>query len=280
MNNDNTVDLLQIKIEQAKEKLPAETLNAIAAIDWKAAIMGIRQKKGYNFEQLGALEIETELLLCGLVSSNDYPKEVQRRMNISRAETDDIINEMNMSVFRKIKEELIKNTERKKIFEQKKKEEQTPESEKTTYTPINKVETPISIGVHRDDGEVLKSAGIEVVKNEPVNTNSNIGEESREDLLKKIEHPASTRIIEPTQGGPSPYSIVELVQDEVKMPRMGDMRTILQDKILGSVKVPVVKTEHFIENKLNTNTAIVKAPDILETSHASKKDPYRMSPDE
>ncbi len=267
MNNDNTVDLLQIKIEQAKEKLPVETLNAIAAIDWRAAIMGIRQKKGYNFEQLGALEIETELLLCGLVSSNDYPKEVQRRMNISRAETDEIINEMNMSVFRKIKEELIKNTERKKIFEQKRKGEQALEQEKTTYAPINKVEIPVGVEMHRDDGEVLKSAGIEVVKPEPISTIPNIGEESREDLLKKIENP-------------SPSRVLEQIQNEAKMPRIVDMRTMSQDKILGSVKVPIVKTEHFIENKPNTNTVIAKAPDIIESSHVSKKDPYRMSPDE
>ena len=72
--NSDTVNLLKIKIEQAKRKLPFETVNAIDAVDWKAAILELRAKKGYNFEQLGDLETETELLLAGLVSPEDYPK--------------------------------------------------------------------------------------------------------------------------------------------------------------------------------------------------------------
>ncbi len=82
------VDLLQIKIDEAKSKLPKETLEAISAIDWQAVIIGLREKKGYSFEQLGDLEIETELLLCGLLSPTDYPKELERRMHISKAQVD------------------------------------------------------------------------------------------------------------------------------------------------------------------------------------------------
>lgn len=132
---DNTVDLLQIKIEQAKAKLPIETLNAIAAVDWQAVILGMREKKGYSFEQLGDLEVETELLLCGLLSPENYSKELEKRMKISKAQANELVNEMNDLVFKRIKEELIKNTERKKIFRK---------SEKS-------------------DIQVLKSAGIEII---------------------------------------------------------------------------------------------------------------------
>ena len=75
---DDTIDLLQIKIEKAKAALPAETVNATAAVDWKAAILGLRGKHGYTFEQLGDLELETELLLCGLLTPSDYPKEIKK----------------------------------------------------------------------------------------------------------------------------------------------------------------------------------------------------------
>src|SRR3989338_6073998 len=113
---ENTIDLLQIKIEKAKEMLPAETVNAIAAVDWKAAILGMRAKKGYTFEQLGDLELETELLLCGLISPEDYPKELSKRMRIPGASANELANEMNDLVFKMIRQELVKNAERKKML--------------------------------------------------------------------------------------------------------------------------------------------------------------------
>jgi len=115
MTND-IIDLLQIKIEKAKANLPVETANATAVVDWKAAILGLREKKGYSFEQLGDLELETELLLCGLVSPEKYPQELETRMKISKAEANEMVNIMNEQVFAKIRAEMIKNTERKKIF--------------------------------------------------------------------------------------------------------------------------------------------------------------------
>ena len=58
---DETVDLLQIKIEQAKAKLSEDTLDAINSVPWQAEILKMRETKGYSFEQLGDLELETEL---------------------------------------------------------------------------------------------------------------------------------------------------------------------------------------------------------------------------
>ncbi len=135
------IDLLQIKIEKAKSALPIETQNAIATVDWKASILELRTKKGYTFEQLGDLEIETELLLCGLLSTRDYPEELEKRMGISKMAANELVVEMNNLVFKKIKEELIKNTDRKKTFQQREntpsqlsQEESTPEEEKTNDT--------------------------------------------------------------------------------------------------------------------------------------------------
>ncbi|MFA4975595.1 MAG: hypothetical protein WC839_02270 [Candidatus Paceibacterota bacterium] len=114
---DTTVDLLQIKIEAAKEKLPKASLNAINAVDWKATILEIRADKGYSFSQIEDLEIETELLLCGLINIEDYPKELQKRMGITPAKVDELINAMNEKVFTKIREELAKNIEKERTLE-------------------------------------------------------------------------------------------------------------------------------------------------------------------
>jgi hypothetical protein len=114
------VDILQIKIEKAKGELTEETRKAIDAVDWKAAILGMRESKGYSFEQLGDLETETELLLCGLINPEDYPKELEIRMRIPKSKAQELVDEMNMLVFSKIREEMVKNNEREKIFANKK----------------------------------------------------------------------------------------------------------------------------------------------------------------
>ena len=153
---DEIIDSLRIKIEKAKRQLPLETVNAIDAVDWRLAILELRTKKGYTFEQLGDLELETELLLCGLISPKDYPNELEKRMGISRSTANELANDMNNNVFKKIKEELIKNTERKKIFNK----ENSPLGEsENTPTPSSKP----AISKESNSAQTLNSTGVEIV---------------------------------------------------------------------------------------------------------------------
>ena len=157
--SDDIVDLLQIKIEKAKRELPEETQNAIATVDWRAAILNLRAGKGYNFEQLGELELETELLLCGLLTPDEYPKELAKRMNISKMEVDEIVNKMNESVFAKIRVELIKNTERKKIFAKNRVITKTLDKVKPIEPPrvvtLKDITTPPRPLITKDEGNKL-----------------------------------------------------------------------------------------------------------------------------
>ena len=211
---DNTIDLLQIRIEKAKRELPPETINAINAVDWRAAILGLRAKTGYTFEQLSDLELETELALCGLVSPENYPKELENRMKINQAAANELVNKMNDLVFKKIREEFIKNTERKKIFQR---------NERSQEKDAN-------------DTQILSSAGIEIIPARPSEWSGAGGEnketlpileklelttekpaENREDLLKKIEKPEK-------------------------------IHPILSQKLSTSVQIPTVKTEYSLPN--------------------------------
>ena len=195
----DTTDLLQIKIDNAKKQLSKETLDAIASVPWQAEILKMRETKGYTFEQLGDLELETELVLCGLVSSESYPKELENRMRLSKIQVNELLNEMNKQVFSKIKEELIKNTK---------------EGGDTNNTEEEKTNT-----------QVLKSAGIEIV-------------------------PEKLELTTPAT------------------------RSILTQKLSGTVKNEVVRTEHSLEN-------ITKSPNInsSEVVKSLKIDPYREIPE-
>jgi hypothetical protein len=261
---DEITDLLQVRIEKAKAELPAETANAIAAVDWKAAIIGMRAKRGYTFEQLGDLELETELLLAGLTSPENYPKELSNRMKITSAEANDLVNEMNIDVFAKIREELIKNVERKKMFEK-------SEAAKTNIEP-ERPDIPITAVEEKNTSQVLKSAGIEIVqkKEPPAETDPAHmlpATEDREYLLKKIEKPET-------------------------------VHPLIAQKFAGAMQIPMVQTEYSLNNITKASVAaapLAKSdlPDSLEKikpvkppednavkPYPVKGDPYRLSPDE
>ncbi len=97
-----------MKIERAREVLPPETLVAIDAVPWREVIYNMRERKGFNLTQLEDLELETELVLCGLVPPEKYPNELATRMGLSLPQVTVLVEEMNDLVFKKIREELVK----------------------------------------------------------------------------------------------------------------------------------------------------------------------------
>lgn len=260
------VDLLQIKIERAKAELPADTVNAIAVVDWKAVILGMRAKKGYSFEQLGDLELETELLLCGLLSPEKYPKELETRMKISKMEANELVNEMNDLVFKKVRAELIKNTERKKIFAKTAGGISSPpygggvpegRGGDSNYHPLpppsqggEGAATPQE-GNKQNDAQVLDSVGIKVVEPDlPARTmdmRKTTPVENREEILGKIEKP--------------------------------EVHPILAQKLSGSFKMPVVETKHSLNNISKTPTSTGVGVPTGNVGTNMKVDPYRELPE-
>ena len=277
---DDTIDLLKIKIEKAKRELPLETVNAINAVDWRAAILGLREKKGYTFEQLGDLELETELILCGLLNPADYPRELERRLRVSRSTANELVNEMNELVFKKIREELIKNTERKKIFA-KKREEVSEYPEATTPTAEIK-----------SDADILNKAGIEIVPALYAESIASAGRERKEVLPEIIKTkdilpvPQKIKITSSsTNKLPDSIDIVKAPEAPIKVliapiqtkagTEIKEVNPLLAQKLSSSFQMGVVKTEHTLDNitKTNTPNPVIAKPKIPNT------DPYRELPE-
>ena len=86
--------------------MPKEAIEAIDSVNWRAAILAMKGE--YNDEQIDALETETELLLCKILNTKDYPKELEKRMKISTAEVQILINRLYSLVFSKMQDNLIK----------------------------------------------------------------------------------------------------------------------------------------------------------------------------
>ena len=244
------VDLLEIKIEQAKRKLPLETVNAIDAVDWRAAILSLRNKKGYTLEQLSDLELETELLLSGLTTPQDYPKELEHRMGLTHSQTNDLVNDMNELVFQKIREEFMKNTERKEVFN--KKETPPPQYSDDIHIPVQKQEVqntqmPIAEPVgyeSKKDNQVLKEAGINIVPGKLPTPEEKKSVGTREEILHKVENP------EPTK------------------PVIEDVHPLIAQNLLAVNASPIAETDHSLNNISKT------AP-----SYPPHADPYRVAPE-
>jgi len=101
---DNQIDQLEIEISKAKEKLSQKSREAIDAVNWRQIISGMNIK--FNSEQLEDIETETELLLYGLTATENFPRELENRLKISKNEVVLLINELDRLIFKKIQLEL------------------------------------------------------------------------------------------------------------------------------------------------------------------------------
>jgi hypothetical protein len=252
---DEPLDMLQIKINKAKEELPKETIRAIDSVDWKGVILGMREKKGYNLEQLEELELDTELLLCGLLKPENYPKELEEGMKIPKPQVDLLVSEMNEFVFKKIREKLIQDTEKEEMFIKKVAEgneipiEIIPRPE-IPNTKNPGVEAEKIIG--KSESSVLRKAGIEI---EPIHYSTPVVTQKTNEPIKTI----------PTPNIPNQNPEKE-----------NTARSIPFQKLSGSFQIPTTKTEYSLSNlskQENKNeTKIPSAP--------TKIDPYRINPNE
>lgn len=301
--------MLQIKINRARDELPKETIKAIDSVDWKAYILSLREKKGYSFEQLEDLELETELLLCGLLRPEDYPKELEERMKIPKPQVDLLVSEMNEFVFKKIKEELIRNTEKKEIFikttdgnndqlritnyelkdkesvknEQppitnyESKEKQAPVLSKNTEIEIAPAEISAPIQkselISKNESNILQKAGIEI--------------NSGENILKTESKTPVSNILNTDQNEKNPTrnigdnTIKKLVEREESIDKelanQKIMKSISAQKLSGSFQMPSKTTQYSLDN--------ISKQEKKETKNSlgyslSKSDPYRIDPNE
>jgi hypothetical protein len=108
---ENTIDLLQSKINTARATIPEKSIAAIDVSNWKTTIL-LEFKGKYSDLQLEDLTTETELLLCGLVSVEEYPKELETRMHLSRNAVIALLSDMDKFIFKKIQKELERKLEK------------------------------------------------------------------------------------------------------------------------------------------------------------------------
>ncbi len=246
---DTPLDMLQIKIERVREELPKETRHAIDSVDWRAYILSLREKKGFSFEQLEDLELETELLLCGLLLPEKYPEELEERLKLPRSQVDLLVQEMNEFVFKKIKDELIKNSQREEIFIKKDTEKIGESGFQDIMMADKPKETNVKSDVPMPPPRPATNEQLRITNYELKTTTPNITESVKTD---------------------TPVTPTSTIEDNKKI------NSILNQKLSGPVQSSTVKTEYTLPSLGSDKTA----PATVNKTSVSKADPYRMDPNE
>ncbi len=200
-------ELQKEKIKQARASLSVETREAIDSIDWNSIVIGMRETKKFSFSQIETLGFQTELLLCGLMTPAEYPKELKSKMGLSEEAVSTLVKEMNELIFKKIKEKLVQ-----KIGENR-------------TAPETKILTP---EISNEDNFVMQNVGINIDKStpSPIVEENKIG--NKEEMLNQIENPSLIK--------EEKKELPEIVK-KIATP-------ILAQKLTGSFQVPTVMTDH------------------------------------
>jgi len=92
-------EILQQKIKDEILKLPKVKQDAINSIDWIKKVEEIGKIFGLIDEEVEKLQLETGLILSGLVNLNDLPYDIQNRIGLNESDTQKIIDELFQKVF-------------------------------------------------------------------------------------------------------------------------------------------------------------------------------------
>ncbi len=210
-------------IEPYLKNLPEEIKEAILNNDIGSKLNAITKKHGLHIDQAASLEMETVMVMVGMVRSDEYIDNLMEELRISREKVAEIVTDVNTMIFADIKNSL------QKMNEQIKKEDA---EEKPKPEGMNKIET------------------------EEERNNLN-----KEDVLKDLEGHANTTDLVKTDSKIMEVSpIIETALPHTIDPAPLQSRVEISTAIVPPVVTPSPASEIKINPLENKLTEIVKSP--------------------
>ena len=255
--DDNTTKI----IKERFNSLPQSIQEVILSSDYENTLLEIGKEYNLNVEQLGILERETTLVMMGLTNPDKFESELRHELNIDPQKVNQITKEINEKIFLRIRELL-------KLMN-------TPEGEDPVVEELAPITPePQRVTQEKTDNEVLASHGIKVVQNSPLEEYPLGGgggispSPSQGEGKGEVIHPGASAT--PQEGNKIP----EVQNLEIT----GKVLPMWAQKLAGSVKTEVKKTEHTIENLTKTIPAAIPQPP-RPAKYPPKADPYRELPE-
>lgn len=103
----NMNDKLRKSFEEQLVYLPEINQQALKSFDWATELLSIGKNYGLHIDQLEDLQVETMLVMVGLVQVKDYPNELIMRLAISPSEANRIIEQVNDRIFTPIHDYIV-----------------------------------------------------------------------------------------------------------------------------------------------------------------------------
>ena len=190
-----TIDEIQKKFESLPEDLKWAIMGA--KVDENITVIG--QESGLNVEQMGQLSLETHMVMFGFTHPDNFEESLKASLNLPDEKIKMIVNMVNEKILKKIREKLINLSEGKNDADNE--AEDLDETEEA------------------NNENVLKSAGIEIMKEELGNGNGNMN--------GSVENKKT-------------------------------INSILDKKLTGSFQMPPTKTEYTLPGVSGTNKVMEK----------------------
>lgn len=232
--------------------LPPDLQSVITSSEYQMKLFEIAQKHKITYEQLGALEMETTMVLLGMTPPAEFRDELQIQLKLNDPEIEALVKEVSDIVFVPIRESLMKVYDAKAQTEGR--------DEKTVIegggqipqvTPSQAPEQKQPVSTPQTEAGILEKSGISLVDTAP---SKDEGSLSRGDLMKGLENPPKTEpaVLNPVGAVPqAPISVPpppSMLKDMPQAPKASD-NTITGSKLGGIVSTPKTQSEYEIPKK-------------------------------
>ena len=150
--------MLEITIDEIQKKfesLPEDLKWAIMGAKVDENITAIGQESGLNVEQMGQLSLETHMVMFGFTHPDNFEESLKASLQLPDEKIKMIVNMVNEKILKKIREKLINLSEGKN------------DADENADEDLDETE-------EANNENVLKSAGIEIMKEELGNGNGNM----------------------------------------------------------------------------------------------------------
>ncbi len=141
-------------IKERFDALPESIKQVILSSNYEESLLEIGKKYNLKVEQLGALEVETTLVMMGLTPTKDFESTLTRELHVDASKGNEIVKDINEKIFFKIRELL-------KLMNTPAGEEPVVEEAVEEIEPRYEDKELKNTGA---DWNVMKSAGIEIVE--------------------------------------------------------------------------------------------------------------------
>jgi hypothetical protein len=111
MQNEDVQKLIFDKFQQLSPQLQ----KAITSADFSTNLRAIANRYKLHFDQIGALETETMLVLLGVEDPDNFLKNIQTQAGLTRSMAETMAVEINRVIFSPIRQYMIQNTDRFKV---------------------------------------------------------------------------------------------------------------------------------------------------------------------